>query len=224
MGAAMLVKTKLIAFFSSLILSNLGLITPAALPRIDVDKILRQSPGLSRNVLELGVKAFSRVHAKGMDTKPVLTIVDYSLPSTQNRLWVIDLRSNQLKYVGLVAHGKNSGVKYAKTFSNRQGSNVSSIGVFMTENSYFGSHGYSLRVNGLEKGFNDQAKTRAIVFHQASYVTPQFAQSHGYLGRSWGCFGLNPKDYKQVINEIKEGSVVLSYYPDHRWLNQSHYV
>jgi len=153
-----------------------------------------------------------------------LTVIDYSRPSTANRLWVFDLRSHELIYEELVAHGQGSGDNFATNFSNDPETHRSSIGLFVTADTYIGKNGYSLRLDGLDAGFNDRARERAIVMHGAPYVTPQFAQSHGRLGRSWGCPALSEAVARNVIDRVKGGGLVFSYYPDPRWLQTSQYL
>ena len=144
-------------------------------------------------------------------TKPYLTIVDYALPSTEKRLFIMNLQTNQLVERTWVAQGENTGLLWAKDFSNRFGTHQSSLGVFVTGKAFYGSVGYSLRIHGLTPGENTNAYNRDIVVHGASYVSPQFIAEHGYLGRSWGCLALPLNRYRNIINIIKGGSVIYSY-------------
>jgi len=169
----------------------------------------------------LALRAYGKLRQAGYDSREMLTIVDYSKPSTERRLWVINLKDLQVPVRALVANGKNNG---DNTFSDRPSSHDSSIGVYLTSNTYFGKHGYSLRINGLEKGFNDRARARDIVMHSAYYVSETFAHIHGRLGRSWGCFALSPAVAPIIINKIKDGTVLFAYYPDPRWLDHSTYL
>lgn len=174
-------------------------------------------------VLALAIKAYQNAKAEGVRLeKPVLTIIDYSLPSNQKRLWVLDLAENRVLFNTLVAHGKNSGEVYSTKFSNSFGSQESSIGTYVTEGTYFGHRGYTLRIKGLEKGFNDRAEPRRIVIHGAWYVSDAIARMHGGVGRSWGCPAVDEKLAAPVINTIKDGSLVFAYYPDKNWLQHSH--
>lgn len=183
--------------------------------------ILAHTEGLSPQVLSLALKAYGKLRQAGYDERQMLTIVDYSKPSTERRLWVIDLKSLEVPFQTLVANGKaNNG----SAFSDRPSSHSSSIGVYLTSNTYFGKHGYSLRINGMEPGFNDKARIRDVVMHSANYVSEAFAHIHGRLGRSWGCFALSPVVAPGVINQIKDGTVLFAYYPDPRWLNHSTYL
>jgi hypothetical protein len=183
--------------------------------------ILARTEGLSPHVLSLALRAYGKLRQAGYDGREMLTIVDYSKPSVEPRLWVINLKDLQVPVRALVANGKNNG---DNTFSDRPSSHDSSIGVYLTSNTYFGKHGYSLRINGLEKGFNDKARARDIVMHSAFYVSEAFAHIHGRLGRSWGCFALSPAVAPEIINKIKDGTVLFAYYPDPRWLNHSTYL
>src|SRR5690554_1952036 len=141
----------------------------------------------------------------------VITIIDFSLPSTDERMYVIDLENKKLLYQTIVSHGRNSGQKYATSFSNRHGSYQSSLGFYVTENTYYGGNGYSLVLNGLEKGINDQAKARAVVIHGADYCSEDIIKSTGRLGRSYGCPAL-PRDVnKPIINTIKNGTLLYIY-------------
>lgn len=186
--------------------------------------ILKQAPGLNPEVLELALTANECVKSKGLNKKNKLTILDYSLPSTKKRFWVLDLNKDKVIYSICAAHGRNSGNNFTFTFSNKPQSLSSSIGVFITGDTYFGSHGLSLELFGQEEGFNSNAHKRRVVVHAASYVSEQFVRDHGRIGRSWGCPALNPKFAKPVIQEIKNGTVLFSYYPEKKWLKQSKYL
>ena len=152
---------------------------------------------------------------------PILTIIDYSLPSTDRRMWIIDMIQRRVLSQELVAHGEASGDLYAVAFSNRMGSNQTSLGLFRTEGTYYGANGYSLRLDGLDTGFNDNARERAIVVHGAPYVSDAFARAQGRLGRSWGCPALGDQVAREIIDRIKGGNLIFSYYPDQAWLNGS---
>lgn len=151
----------------------------------------------------------------------ILTIIDYSLPSTKERLIIVDLKNKKLLKKSLVAHGKGSGTQYARCFSNIPKSHQSSLGFFITENTYHGKHGYSLRISGIEKGINDNARERAIVFHGANYVSKNFIKKHGRLGRSFGCPALPLDDNQAIIDIIRGESCVFVFYPDENYLTQS---
>jgi hypothetical protein len=145
---------------------------------------------------------------ENLKKKDIVTIIDYSKPSNEKRFFVIDLKKKQLLYMCLVAHGKNSGDVIAKSFSNRQNSYKSSLGFFLASETYYGDHGYSLRLDGLEKGINDNARGRDLVIHGASYVSEEFIRKYGRLGLSWGCPALPPDISKEIIDKISDGSCV----------------
>ncbi|MDO8966206.1 murein L,D-transpeptidase catalytic domain family protein [Algoriphagus sp.] len=153
--------------------------------------------------------------------KPLLTVIDFSLPSTEKRLWVIDVEKREILLNTVVAHGRNTGELMAKNFSNTPESFQSSLGFYKTAETYQGKHGYSLRLDGLEKGFNDQARARAIVIHGADYAREEFAKSTGRLGRSLGCPALPPELSAKVIDLIKEGSLLFIFGKDQNYLSQS---
>ncbi len=176
---------------------------------------------LDYEVFKTALNGYNKIEGK---RKELLTIIDYSKPSTEKRFFVIDMERKKLLVHSHVSHGKNSGGNIATSFSNKMSSNKSSLGFFLTENTYMGGNGYSLVLNGLEKGINDKAKERYIVIHGADYANPRFAQSQGRLGRSLGCPAL-PKDVsKKAIDMIKNGSVIFVYGNDTNYLEKSSYV
>ena len=150
-----------------------------------------------------------------------LVVVDFTKPSTKKRFYVFDLAQDSLLYHTYVAHGRNSGLNYASKFSNRPNSHSSSLGFYRTAETYYGKHGLSLRLDGMEAGFNDKARDRAIVVHAAQYANPQFIEQYGRLGRSYGCPALPHADYSEIIEVIKEGTLMLVYYPDPEYLQKS---
>ncbi len=153
-----------------------------------------------------------------------LTLIDFSLSSTQKRLWVIDCDSLKIVQHTLVAHGKNTGENYAEKFSNTPASNMSSLGFFVTGETYYGKHGLSLRLDGVEPGINDKARERAIVIHAAQYATRQFLNKHGRLGRSFGCPALPPDKNETIIQCIKNKSCVFIYFPEKNYFTLSKYI
>jgi hypothetical protein len=186
--------------------------------------ILSQADNLDPLVLKLGLTAYLKARKQGLDSKQLLTLVDYSKPSNERRLWVVDLKTNKVLFNTWVAHGKNSGGVNATSFSNKPTSLKSSMGVFVTNETYEGHNGYSLRMDGLEPGVNDNALSRDIVFHGANYVSQNIAKVRGMLGRSWGCLALDRHLVKPIIDTIKNKTLVVAYYPDQHWLKTSPFL
>jgi hypothetical protein len=184
-----------------------------------VDSLAAQAPALDPGVLTLALRAASCAERLGQVRNPsILTVIDYSLPSTQRRLWVLDLVRRRLLHEELVAHGRGSGEDVATRFSNEPGSHQSSLGLFVTGDTYLGRHGRSLRLRGLEPGLNDRAFDRAVVVHAAAYVSHGFATRYGRIGRSQGCPALAPEVASRVIGTIRGGSAVFAYHPQYDWL------
>ena len=183
------------------------------------------STGLDPSVLRLALSALNcAVRLGDISAPPTLTVIDYSRPSVDRRMWVFDVQSGRLLFHELVAHGRNTGENLATRFSDEMNSRQSSIGLFTTADTYVGSNGYSLRLDGLEKGFNAQARARAIVVHGAPYVDANLAASQGRIGRSWGCPALREAVARRVIDTISGGGVIFSYYPDSQWLKSSRFL
>ena len=151
----------------------------------------------------------------------LLSIIDYSKPSSEKRFFIIDIENHKLLYHTLVAHGKKSGYLNATKFSNKYGSYKSSLGFFRTGNSYFGIRGYSLKLEGLEKGINDNARLRGIIIHGANYVDERFVNGNGVIGRSWGCPAVSKKLSKEIINLLKGGSLLFIYANDELYKENS---
>ncbi len=170
-------------------------------------KELNLQDKVSFTAFEQAYKGYEKINIK----KPILTLIDFSKPSTDKRLYVIDLDKKEILFESVVAHGKNSGNNYTTSFSNKKGSNQSSLGFFLTEKTYQGKNGYSLVIDGLEKGINDNAKTRAVVIHGADYANPNRAKSMGRLGRSFGCPALPREVTKPIIDTIKEGTLIYAF-------------
>ena len=150
----------------------------------------------------------------------VLTIIDFSLPSTKKRLFVIDMLNGRLLFHTLVAHGRNSGKLIATKFSNRNNSYMSSLGFYLTGQPFTGRHGYSLRLEGMEKGWNDHVLQRAIIMHPAYYVSERYILQCGYLGRSEGCPAIPENLHTAIIDQIKGGSCLFVYAPDSKELSR----
>ena len=179
-------------------------------------------PVPERDILSLGIKGYIKLKDQGElpGGKP-LTIIDFSIPSSEKRMWIIDMEDGLILHHGHVSHGRNSGDLLAKNFSNTNSSYMSSLGFYLTAETYQGKHGYSLRLDGLEKGFNDNARDRAIVIHGADYVREDFIRQTGRLGRSLGCPALPNEIAGEIIDLIKERSLLFIYGQDENYLNQS---
>jgi len=179
--------------------------------------------GLSSDVFNYAIKGFKKLGNEGrLSNKNIITIVDYSQSSNVKRLYVIDLQNKKLLFHTYVAHGRNTGQEFAKSFSNSEGSLKSSLGFFVTEHPIIGSHtGYALVINGLEKGFNDNAERRSIIFHAADYVSEYFIKQNGRLGRSLGCPALPPELNKPIIETIKGGTCLFIYNKNDNYINKS---
>lgn len=195
---------------------------PSAASELAAGERLYEEMGLAGKVnfiaFRQAVAGYNKIKEK---SKPILTLIDFSKPSTEERLYVFDIEKKELLYTSVVSHGKNSGENYATSFSNQYGSYKSSLGFYLTEHTYQGKNGYSLILNGLEEGINDRAKERAIVVHGAAYANPSVAASSGRLGRSFGCPALPQELTKPIINTIKDGSVLFIYANNAQYLAQS---
>lgn len=174
----------------------------------DLYKEMKLSSKVSYDVFEDAIIGYDKIGSK---KKNLLTIIDYSKPSTAKRFYVLDLTKKSIVYSTYVSHGVNTGNKIAKNFSNKVDSRKSSLGFFLTNETYYGSNGYSLRLDGLEKGINDNARRRAIVIHGADYASEKFIKNTGRLGRSWGCPALPRGLSKSIVDTIKGGSVIFTY-------------
>ena len=184
---------------------------------MDLDKM-----GLSEQAFNYAMKGFNYLVQHGKLLKDnIISIVDFTQPSSRKRLFVIDLDDFRVLYNTYVAHGVNSGREFANEFSNKPESYKSSLGFYETLNTYMGEHGYSLRLDGFEKGINDNANSRDIVIHAANYVNESFIRSQGYIGRSWGCPALPEKLHKPIIDKIKNGSCLFIYSADNAYLKKS---
>jgi hypothetical protein len=187
--------------------ANPVLAAAAALAAVAADS------GLRPEVLELALRAHERAVTAHQTTSPIMTVIDYSLPSRERRLWVLDLEQGTVLARALVAHGRGTGDDIARNFSDAQGSYQSSLGTFVTGATYQGKHGLSLRLRGLDQGLNSHAEARGIVVHAAEYVNEGIVAQLGRLGRSQGCPALNPAVAPRIIGLIKGGTVVFSYFP-----------
>ena len=186
------------------------------------DKWNLETTGLSKDAFEMAQKGYANLDEKHLLMKNnLLTIIDYSKPSTQKRLFVLDMTTGEILFNSLVAHGRKSGENYATDFSNKEDSHKSSLGFYVTLNTYVGENGYSLKLKGCETGINDRAYSRAIVLHGADYVSEKFIRQNGYLGRSYGCPAVPKALSKKIIDVIKGGSCMFLYYPSKKYCNQS---
>jgi len=197
----------------------------AALAGIDVPRVAAaihaQAPNIGSGAILTAVNAYLNAKRQHLTDKPLVTVVDYSVPSDERRLAVANVETGKVLFYTYVAHGKGSGLKYATRFSNAPGTDESSLGVFLTGDTYYGKHGYSLRLRGLDPDFNGAAYQRDIVVHSAWYVSKAYAQDHGRMGRSWGCFALSRKVESAVVGLIRGNTVLVGYYPDPKWLSSS---
>jgi hypothetical protein len=178
--------------------------------------------GLSRQAFEFALTGYNTLLNSGRIKKSnLLSILDFSLPSGKKRLFVVDITTGELVFNTYAAHGRNSGTSVATKFSNKTNSYQSSLGFYITGDTYNGKHGMSLRLEGEEKGINDNALARGIVMHSASYVDEEIVARQGYIGRSQGCPALPGNIYKDVIEKIKNGSCLFLYSPDKYYATHS---
>jgi hypothetical protein len=197
---------------------------PVAANNEDIYSVVKLAEtGLDRTVFDLAIKGLKKLEYNGKLLNPnIVTIADYSQSSNKKRLYVIDLKNKKLLFNTYVAHGRNTGDEFARSFSNAEGSLKSSLGFYITENPVVGSHtGFALMIKGIEKGFNDHAVKRAIIIHAAEYATENFIKKYGRLGRSLGCPALPPDLNKPIIESIKGGTCLFIYNPDNNYLHGS---
>ena len=193
--------------------------------RARLEALAQAAPDLDPGVLGRALRAAGCAERRGFLEDPdTLTVIDYTRPSTEPRLFVLDVEAPALLHEELVAHGRGTGENQARRFSNEPGSHQSSLGLFVTQGTYVGRHGRSLRLRGLEPGVNDRALERAIVLHGAEYVSETFAALHGRLGRSFGCPALAVEAAQRVIDVIRGGTPVFAWYPDPAWLARSPFL
>ena len=185
------------------------------------DSLQLDELGMTKQALVYAYKGFQKLEEKGVVQNPdVLTVIDFSQPSDKKRMYIIDVKNFKVLLNTYVAHGKNSGLEYAKRFCNRHESLQSSLGFYVTKNTYFGKHGLSLRLSGQDKGFNDNAESRAVVVHGAQYIGDNRLNS-AYMGRSFGCPAVPQKLANKVINTIKNGTTLFIYHPSQQYLHGS---
>lgn len=197
----------------------LGLVGVLLAASANAGVVIKAPSGLNPTVLTLALTAADcAVRTKRLPHVNYLAIIDYSLPSSVPRMWVFNANNGTLLFHELVAHGKRTGDQFSRFFSNLEGSKQSSLGLFVTKDTYFGQNGYSMRLVGLDTGFNDKALERAIVLHGSDYVSWQMIERVGRIGRSWGCPAV-PRDVAHImIDTMKNGSLIFAYYPDPNWL------
>lgn len=207
-------------------------ITPSQTTKPSLVKVQKNSEvfsvqgadGLDPKVLKLAQDAYDCAVLSGEAKGKTLTVIDYSLPSSKKRMWVINMETHKVVFNTLVAHGQGSGGLMATDFSNKGNSHQTSLGVFVTQGTYQGGNGYSLRLKGLDTGYNDKAMQRSVVMHGAPYVNENIIAQKGRLGRSWGCPAVSKELAKPIIDTIKGEGVIFAYYPDSKYLSESKYV
>ena len=199
--------------------------SPSSISLSETKEMLQQqAPQLNPAVINKVLTTLKCASERHVAHNDILTIIDYSLPSSEKRLWVFDLQQKKLRFYTYVSHGIASGALDSKYFSNKNNSKASSIGVYKTEQVYYGRHGLSLRLVGLESGFNDNASNRAVVMHGGWYVDERFIKRYGRAGRSWGCPAV-PEDLKKdVIDTIKGDALFVVYYPSDTWFVKSKFL
>ena len=181
-----------------------------------------QALGLSEEAFNYAIKGYDYLVEQGKIKKnDLLSIVDFTKPSSVKRLFIIDLKHSRILFNTYVAHGQGSGEKFAKNFSNIPESYQSSLGFYVTSGTYIGKNGYSMNLTGLERGINDKAESRAIVMHGAPYVNESYIRSQGYIGRSWGCPAVPEKLNRPIIETIKDGSCLFLYSNNNFYLSHS---
>lgn len=215
-------KLRPLLAVGALLALGCGTVHAAALP--SAEELHRLAPATSLQALRLALSAYQCASSQLGGKGELLTVIDYSKPSRDKRLWVFDLSKRKLLFEEWVAHGKNSGDDVATSFSNRPNSYQSSLGLYQTGDTYSGKHGRSLRLLGLEPGFNDNSEERAIVMHAAAYADPKVVPGLGRLGRSQGCPAVRPQVAKRLIDTLSQGSYVFAYYPQQNWLSNSQYL
>lgn len=184
----------------------------------------KEAPTLNTAVIDKVTTSLQCATEYNVDHNNILTVIDYSLPSSEKRLWVFDLKKNTLLFNTYVSHGIKSGTLLSNYFSNINNSKASSIGVYRTEKSYYGREGLSLRLDGLDRSFNDNAANRAVVMHGGWYVDEPFIKKYGRAGRSWGCPALPLSLYEPIIKTIRDQSLMVIYYPSDAWFVQSKFL
>ncbi|ASQ46155.1 murein L,D-transpeptidase catalytic domain family protein [Legionella clemsonensis] len=195
------------------------------IPLSGIREMLHQeAPTLNTAVINKVLTSVKCAEQFNVPHNNILTIIDYSLPSSEKRLWVFDMDKKKLLFHTYVSHGIRSGSLETNYFSNKHNSKASSIGVYLTDSTYYGRDGLSLKLTGLDKGFNDNATSRYVVMHGGWYVDENFIKKYGRAGRSWGCPALPLDHTKDIINTIKDKSLFVIYYPNENWFEQSRFL
>lgn len=187
----------------------------------DAEKIVVPKTMLSKDVIKATTRILKCAKKNEIAHNNIVTIIDYTLPSTEKRLWVFDLNEKKMLFHTYVSHAINTGLLNAEYFSNTRNSQSNSLGVFKTDFSYGGRYGMAVKLQGLEKTFNDNAYDRFLVVHPAWYVSEDFIEKYGRLGRSWGCPALSPELNDEIVDTIKDNSLLIAYYPSQDWLTKS---
>ena len=186
---------------------------------------INEAKEIDFKVFELALDGFTKIKSERLlKNDSLLTIIDFSKPSNTQRFYTFDIKNKKLVFKSLVAHGANSGLVYATHFSNRSGSRKSSLGFYVTNETYFGSNGFSLKLDGLERNFNNNARLRGVVIHGASYVDKNIAEKTGRIGRSFGCPALPMYNYRTIINTIKGQSCLFIYAPNTYYIQHSNFI
>lgn len=211
--------TAHVAVVASHVSQTPAVVGNAPMRSLELQALLELAPDADPGVLALALEARSCAVRNGeVAADARLAVIDYSQPSTEKRLWVFDMAQDRLLHREYVAHGSGSGENFARHFSNQDGSYQTSLGLYRTAETYTGKNGYSLRMDGLDPGFNDNARQRAIVMHGAWYANPELIRSQGRLGRSQGCPALREQIARVVIDELKQRNLVFAYADDAAWL------
>ncbi|MFV8226791.1 murein L,D-transpeptidase catalytic domain family protein [Christiangramia aquimixticola] len=176
------------------------------------------------SVFEKAMNGYMKLESEGKVANPLLTVIDFNLSSTQKRMWILNMDTQEVLFNSVVAHGKNTGLEFAKKFSNKVNSHQSSLGFYVTGETYYGKNGLSLFIDGMEKGINSNARKRYVVIHGADYAEPEFVKRYGRLGRSYGCPAVPNRIAKELINTIKGKSVVYIHKSDNEYLQQSEFL
>jgi hypothetical protein len=183
---------------------------------------IEQSSDIDPTALRLALQGYFNLNRQGLIRRQgIITLIDFDKPSSEKRLFIIDIDNGTVLHSSLVAHGRGSGEEIATSFSNKPGSNQSSLGFYLTENTYTGKNGYSLVLKGLDQGINDKAQSRSIVIHGAEYVSEEYIRMNGRLGRSQGCPALSLDEYQEVIDLIKDGSCLFIYHNGQDYASRS---